>query len=124
MASYLTGLRKQAVSLRNLQLVCSNRSYRLYSTATKIKSVTGNVALTERDLKPENFLFENKSPDSTLKVIDFGLSKIYDDPSRDLLSLELGIIKMKTTAGTPYYISPEVIAGNYNEACDLWSAGN
>lgn len=84
MASCLTGLRKQAVSLRNLQLVCSNRSYRLYSTATKIKSVTGNVALTERDLKPENFLFENKSPDSTLKVIDFGLSKIYDDPSRDL----------------------------------------
>lgn len=49
-------------------------------------------------------------------MIDFGLSKIYDDP-------KMGIIKMKTTAGTPYYISPEVIAGNYNEACDLWSAG-
>ena len=42
---------------------------------------------------------------------------------RDAQFLELGIIKMKTTAGTPYYISPEVIAGNYNEACDLWSAG-
>ena len=39
------------------------------------------IFLNIRDLKPENFLFENKNPDSTLKVIDFGLSKIYDDPS-------------------------------------------
>lgn len=33
--------------------------------------------ICHRDLKPENFLFANKEKDSPLKIIDFGLSKIY-----------------------------------------------
>jgi calcium-dependent protein kinase len=31
--------------------------------------------------------------------------------------------RMDTKVGTPYYISPDVLSGSYDKACDLWSAG-
>lgn len=67
-----------------------------------------------RDLKPENFLFSSKDANADIKIIDFGLSKIMDGGR---------LQRMKTRAGTPYYISPEVLAGNYDVSCDMWSAG-
>ncbi len=69
--------------------------------------------ICHRDLKPENLLFLNSSPDSPLKVIDFGLSKIYTDTNH----------RMSTKVGTAYYVSPEVLEGNYDEKCDIWSSG-
>ena len=75
-----------------------------------------NSGVCHRDLKPENFIFETETDDSDVKIIDFGLSKIFD-PRHP------GETMMKTGCGTPYYISPEVLTHNYNEACDMWSAG-
>jgi len=70
--------------------------------------------IVHRDLKPENFLFVSKDDTSDLKIIDFGLSKIMNGGK---------LQRMKTRAGTPYYISPEVLAGNYDVSCDMWSDG-
>jgi calcium-dependent protein kinase len=73
--------------------------------------------ICHRDLKPENLLLVNKKDDSNIKVIDFGLSNIFKDPKKK------ESLKMTTKVGTAYYVSPEVLAGNYDEKCDIWSAG-
>lgn len=30
---------------------------------------------------------------------------------------------MKETVGSPYYCAPEILNGEYNEKCDMWSIG-
>jgi calcium-dependent protein kinase len=68
--------------------------------------------ICHRDLKPENLLFLNKS-DEDLKVIDFGLSRVFGE--KDHI--------MHTKVGTAYYVSPEILKGDYDEKCDIWSSG-
>lgn len=36
-----------------------------------------NHHIVHRDLKPENLLYLTKSDNSPIKIIDFGLSKVY-----------------------------------------------
>ncbi|CRG99828.1 calcium-dependent protein kinase 3, putative [Plasmodium relictum] len=69
--------------------------------------------ISHRDLKPENFLFYDKNPDSLIKIIDFGLASYFSDNN----------LEMKTKAGTPYYVAPQVLTGSYDYKCDIWSAG-
>ena len=66
------------------------------------------------------------SPDSPVKVVDFGISKIFD-PSLANLQKDLQgdnkLKKMDSQIGTLFFISPEILKGSYNEKCDIWSLG-
>lgn len=67
--------------------------------------------IAHRDIKPENIMYDLKT--EAVKLIDFGLAKRTANKLR----------KMRTIAGTPYFIAPEVIDGNYGRECDIWSLG-
>jgi len=47
-----------------------------------------------------------------VKVLDFGNSRKMG-----------GNQAMSGVYGTAYYVAPEVLAGNYDEKCDIWSIG-
>jgi len=70
--------------------------------------------IVHRDLKPENILLEENLDFGNMKIIDFGTACGFD---------EKGQRRLTEMLGTPYYIAPEVLQGQYNEKCDIWSIG-
>lgn len=70
--------------------------------------------VVHRDLKLENVLYENRTPEATIRLSDFGLSKTYDraEVSRKAI-------------GTAYTLSPEIASktGTYTDKSDMWSLG-
>ena len=94
---------------------------------TVMKQVLSGVAachrsgVVHRDLKPENIMLvkspktDNDDDDVHLKIIDFGLSCIYD-----------GEHELQRVVGSPHYMAPEVLCGGTESqgfACDPWSCG-
>ena len=67
--------------------------------------------IIHRDIKPENIVFVEPDNFNALKLIDFGLS-IQQNAKKD-----------NRRVGTPYYMSPEMVRGNFNYASDVWSIG-
>merc|ERR1712137_52598 len=72
------------------------------------------MRICHRDLKPENFLLSDtrRIEETSLKIIDFGLAKVYEHGTF-----------LSTQVGSAHYTAPQVLAGKYTEACDLWSMG-
>jgi calcium-dependent protein kinase len=69
--------------------------------------------IAHRDLKLENILLAQSNEDQIyIKVIDFGTAELFDSYT-----------KFRYSAGTIYYLAPEVLMGCYDEKCDIWSCG-
>lgn len=68
--------------------------------------------IVHRDLKPENILLTS---DCKVKIVDFGLSRLYDASSDGL---------MKTLIGTPEFVAPELVRNEaYGIEVDAWACG-
>jgi hypothetical protein len=79
------------------------------------------VGVIHRDLKPENlFLARRRDGGATLKVVDFGISKLAPTADRREQALTTGNL-----LGTPFYMSPEQLRGDatVDERSDVWALG-
>ncbi|MEO6576187.1 MAG: serine/threonine-protein kinase, partial [Polyangiaceae bacterium] len=76
------------------------------------------LGIVHRDLKPSNlFLAEDEEGGRTLKVLDFGISKMMEMPS--------SVTSTCVSMGTPLYMSPEQVRSSkyVDQRTDVWSLG-
>ena len=88
-------------------------SSKIIKSLLEALSYLHSYGIVHRDLKPENVLMVDKTEQSEVKIVDFGLSKIVG-PNE----------KSSEPFGTLSYVSPEVLEQKeYGKPIDIWSIG-
>ncbi len=79
------------------------------------------AGIVHRDLKPANLFLATRADHSrTVKVLDFGISKMNDLGGKDF-----ALTKTATILGSPLYMSPEQLGGakDLDQRADIWALG-
>ena len=97
------------ISLKNYTDFNENQMGQIIHQLLKALSFIHSKNIIHRDIKPENILFSDKRNIFSLKLIDFGLATFQEQE--------------KKTAGTPMYMSPEMVDGKGTYVSDIWSVG-
>jgi serine/threonine protein kinase len=73
--------------------------------------------VVHRDIKPDNIFLAHKDGEPIVKILDFGIAKLYAGSGDDPAMTRAGL-----TVGTPAYLSPEqAVGGEIKPASDLYS---
>jgi serine/threonine protein kinase len=96
------------------------RAANLMAQVAKALTDAHSHAVVHRDLKPDNILVvQLPDGDEHIKVLDFGLAKVWDTDGGESLVTQSGHI-----SGTPAFMSPEQIVGEpVDYRADLYSLG-
>ncbi|KAK4571852.1 hypothetical protein RGQ29_030312 [Quercus rubra] len=86
-----------------------HRAANIFKEVMLVIKYCHDMGVVHRDIKPENILLTTSGK---IKLADFGLATRISN-GQNLTGL----------AGSPAYVAPEVLLGNYSEKVDIWSAG-
>lgn len=91
------------------------------------------LGIVHRDIKPENILLDHNG---VIKFVDFGAAKVIASSGRTRGGLAAALASrpplagnhnnLNSMTGTPMYMSPEIITGQYTDrsgVVDIWSLG-
>ena len=78
-----------------------------------------SLGIIHRDIKPQNIFLQHARRGEVVKVLDFGIAKLIDNPNSDAdITIEGG------GPGTPTYMAPERFSKNpYDGSADVYSLG-
>jgi len=78
-----------------------------------------SAGIVHRDVKPHNIFLHRDAGREVVKVVDFGIAKLLDDPPE-----AEGVTKRGSLIGTPEYMAPERLLGrDYDHRSDIYSLG-
>jgi eukaryotic-like serine/threonine-protein kinase len=92
----------------------------LFSGVARALDLAHSQGIIHRDLKPANiFLHRDHSGDLVAKILDFGISKVFDTGQSFTLT------RTGTVVGSPAYMAPEQASGqeDLDGRADVWSLG-
>ena len=90
------------------------------TVTTQVCSALGEaheLGIVHRDIKPENIIANETTTGWYIKVLDFGIAKLYNQT-------DIGLTQDGSAMGTPQYMSPEQCLGeNLDARSDVYSVG-
>lgn len=111
-------LRKEIIKNKIMSPI---RSLEILSPVCSVLAEAHRLGIIHRDIKPDNIFLHKSKEDEIIKVLDFGIAKIFGDeiePELQNLTIDNSIL------GTPNYLAPERIQNkSYDGRADIYSLG-
>ena len=98
------------------------RAVHIVSQLCDALSAVHAAGIVHRDLKPENlFLVEREGAPDFVKVLDFGVCKVFEDQAPG----DRPLTRTNASLGTPQFMAPEQIDGSEwaDQRADIYAAG-
>jgi len=97
--------------VEKLRILSEDEAKRIMFQLLQAVNYLHEIGIVHRDIKLDNIMYVSESPESQIRLIDFGLSRPYENTY------------MSTPAGSVHYVAPELILNDYDYRVDNWALG-